>query len=252
MKILLIALIFVSVLFSDEMQRVQNIVEDITKLRVDYEKCQKQLSSGAKGSVSFKAISMKDDEKLQKLEVNLSDEKQRNKILLAEIDVLMEEKENSKKNKDKIKKLEKTIKNQEISLKSKEKTIKKLKMNKAKIKEVSKNSLNSTSKTLLVKEVSCKEKNSFPKLVMKEGFESKVSDIEETHTFTPSAFRLKNDASIYDDINGKEIYFWEKSTSFTSNEKSDSWVRITGYFINKKWLPSKKELWVKSQDVIQR
>ncbi len=146
-----------------------------------------------------------------------SDEMQRNKILLAEIDIL----------KVKINKLEKTVRNQEISLKSK---------------EVSKNNLNSTKTLMIKKQVLCEEKNSFPKLLMKEEPPSVLSDIEDTYTFEAAAFRLKNDATVYNNINGKEIYIWKKNRSFTSNEKSDSWVQVTGYFIDKQWLPSKEEL----------
>ncbi len=252
MKILLISLVLVTLLSSDELQRVQNIVDDITKLRADYESCQKQLSSGSKSNSTFEAKTMKEDERVQKLEFNLSDEKQRSKILLAEIDILTKEKHDSVDLKNKIIKLKKIIKNQEISLKTKEKVIKNLKLDKVKTKSIVKNNLNSTPKTPFQTQVICKEKNSFPQLIMKESFKTKTNYIEETHTFEASAFRLKNDASIYDDIDGKEIYIWEKSTSFTSNEKSERWVRVTGYFIDKKWLPSKEELWIRSEDVIQR
>ena len=252
MKLLLFSLVLVTLLSSDELQRVQNIVDDITKLRADYESCQKQLSSAPKSGISFEAKAMQKDEELQKLESNLRDEKQRSKILLAEIDVLTKEKYDNTDLISKMDKLEKIIKNQEISLKTKEKVIKNLKTDKVKTKLIAKSSLNNAPKTLIQTQVVCEEKNSFPKLVMKESFETQSNYIEETRAFTPSAFRLKNSASIYDDIDGKEIYVWEKSTSFTSNEKSDRWVRVTGYFIDKKWLPSKEALWIKREDVIQR
>lgn len=252
MKILLIILCFVTISSSDEMQRVQNIVDDISKLRADYEQCKKELGSSSKGTRTFEAVAMQNDEKLQKYEMSLRDEKQRNKILLDEIDTLTKNKHNISNLENKIRKLEKIVKNQEISLKTKEKVIKNLKNNKIKTKEVVENSLKNKKMSSSEAQLVCEKKNSFPKLVMKEGFQESVNDIEETHTFKASAFRLKNDARIYDEINGKEIDIWEKSTSFTSNEKSNKWVRVTGYFIDKKWHPSKEELWVKSKDVIQR
>ena len=252
MKTLLVALFLATLLSSDEIQRIQNIVDDITKLRVEYETCKKQLNSDLKSSGAFEALSMKNDEKLQKYEMILNDEKQRNEILLAEIDVLTKEKQNVADLENKIIKLEKMVNNQVILLKSKENSIKNLKNEKSKTKVSKKNSLKNDSLASVEKKVVCEEKNSFPKLLMKDGYENSFEQIQETYTFKASAFRLKNDAKIYDNINGSEIYFWEKSTSFTSNEKNDKWVKVTGYFIDKKWLPSKEELWVKSENVIQR
>ena len=251
MKILLMSLVLVSLLSSDEIQRVQNIVDDIAKLRVDYETCKKQLNSGSKGGTTFEALAMKNDEKIEKIEMNLRDEKQKNKILLLEIATLSKNKPNSSNLDNKIKKLEKIIKNQEKSIKTKDNLIKNLKKEKSKTKVILKDSLDK-SKTDSSKKIICEEKNSFPKLVMKEGFEEIPSALEDTYLFEASAFRVKDDAAIYDNINGNQIAVWEKNTSFTSNERSDEWVKITGYFIDKKWLPSDKELWVKSQDVIQR
>ena len=252
MKIVLIIVALSTLLFSDEIQRIQSIVDDITKLRVEYESCKKQLSSDLKGSEYFDAMAAENDEKLQTYKMNLKDEKQRNEILLAEIDVFIKEKNDLDILKAKISKLEKIVKNQENSLKVKEEVIKNLKIDKVKTKEVSKNNLNSAKKIFIEKQVVCEEPNSFPKLLMKKESPNQVKDIEETYTFEAAAFRLKNEATIYRNINGEEIYVWEEDRSFTSNEKSQNWVKITGYFIDKKWLPSKEELWVEASDVVQR
>ena len=45
MKILLGSLVLVSFLYADEMQRIESILQDITNLRSDYEKCQASLDS---------------------------------------------------------------------------------------------------------------------------------------------------------------------------------------------------------------
>ena len=43
MKYILISLFLILSLYGDEIQRIESIVKDITKLRVDYEECRKQL-----------------------------------------------------------------------------------------------------------------------------------------------------------------------------------------------------------------
>lgn len=65
-------------------------------------------------------------------------------------------------------------------------------------------------------------------------------------------YRLSEDSDIYDSINGKVLYKWEKNTSFTSNTRGDYWILITGYFLDKKWIASKKSLWIKIDKVIER
>ena len=45
MKVILIALVLVSFLQSDEMQRMESIIEDITKLRAQNEECQESLKN---------------------------------------------------------------------------------------------------------------------------------------------------------------------------------------------------------------
>jgi len=118
----------------------------------------------------------------------------------------------------KIHKLEKELKIKNNLLKTKDKIIKKLR----------------------------KEENYFPKLMMKDKF---VKDNQELLIFKARAYHLKYDSIIYDKINGKKISKWEKSTSFTSSVKTKSWIKITGYFINRKWTKAKKEMWVKIQQV---
>jgi len=86
------------------------------------------------------------------------------------------------------------------------------------------------------------DENSFPKLAMrKKIFHTKAS----TYRTTTKAF-------IYNDINGKKIDEWEKGISFTSNQKSENFIKITGYFENKVWVKAKKSLWIKSDDAYQR
>lgn len=90
----------------------------------------------------------------------------------------------------------------------------------------------------------CEEPNPFPKLMMKEGY--------KVHSMNASAFRVNKLASIYDDINGNVLTQWEKETSFTSNKRTSSMIKITGYFVDKKWIPASKNMWIKAEDATKR
>ena len=82
--------------------------------------------------------------------------------------------------------------------------------------------------------------------------EPKRKEVEKLERFKASAFRLNKNAVIYDKVNGEKIDEWNKETSFTSSIKTQNWVKITGYFVDKVWMRSSKELWIKSSDIIKR
>lgn len=267
MKLLLVVLIFAISLNADEMKRIEAIVNDITKLRAEYEKCQ----------IEAKTYSLQ-----------LKDERDKNKILLQEINSFKNLYKRELEYKNKILILKNKIKEQDKLLIIKENTKKSTKkvnkpVIKAKEKEV---------KTLVIKEKSienivlfqCEEPNPFPKLVMKKEFiksnnkikkpiksikkkevikkkvisktekvvEPKKIAVEKLERFKASAFRLNKDAPVYDAVNGEKLYEWEKGTSFTSSIKTQNWIKITGYFIDKAWVRSSKEMWLKASDTIKR
>ena len=93
------------------------------------------------------------------------------------------------------------------------------------------------------------DENPFPKLLLKRN--QKISKYKITY-FKPSSFRVKNETFIYDKPNGKKVVKWEKNRSFTSNQKTQNWIKITGYFVDKKWRKATEPLWIKSTDVKQR
>ncbi len=67
------------------------------------------------------------------------------------------------------------------------------------------------------------------------------------------AYRLLRDADIYDAPSGKVVQRWEAQRSFTSMQGQKGWVRITGYFVDKQWRPSREEsLWVRAEDTLGR
>lgn len=69
-----------------------------------------------------------------------------------------------------------------------------------------------------------------------------------------SAYRMASNAPIYNAPSGSVIDNWEARRSFTAGEPSSGWVRITGYFVNRVWQPTREDelLWVRESDVIRR
>lgn len=98
----------------------------------------------------------------------------------------------------------------------------------------------------------CEQESGFPKLMMKNEPQEKQLEENEVITFEASAFRLKTDSFIYDAINGNSIGKWESGTSFTSNTMSGAWIKVSGYFVDRKWEKAQKEIWVKSAQVLKR
>ncbi len=255
MKLLLALLILPIFLNADEMKRIESIVNDITKLRVEYEGCQTEA----------KIYSMQ-----------LKEERDKNRALVQELNSFKDLYKREIEYKNKIVILQNRIKSQEKLLKIKENSKKDLIVKNNKITKVK----DKEKKTLVIKEkiiesivlVNCEEPNPFPKLVMKKEFikknkktkpvlkivkekkvvEPKQKAQEKLERFKASAFRLNKKTSVYNGVNGKKLYEWEKDTSFTSSIKTQNWVKITGYFVDKAWMPSSKELWIKSADVIKR
>lgn len=180
MKIIFLTLIVLSFLHSNEIQRMEAIIDDISKLRTDYEECKFELLKNKKDTVN------------------------------PEYEILT----------DKVKKLEKIVKKQDELLKLKENNVK-----------------------YIFKKTS--DENKFPKLMMKKEFQKESVNKNLIINFKASAFFLNKNSTIYDAIDGTEIDKWESGTSFTSNEKTKEWIKIGGYFIDRKWRKAKKEMWVK-------
>lgn len=184
-----------SILNADEVQRIESIVNDISKLRSDYGQTQSSVVE---------------------IELQLEEETYKNKILTL----------NNKTN---------TLK-KSIKLKEENKIICKIIVPKIiKTTVIIKKNLNTQS---------LEDKNEFPNLLMKEQFKR-----TETLTYT---YSVKTEVNIYDIIDGEKIAVLGKSTSFTSNEKTLEWIKITGYFIDKVWRISDTEMWIKSSNVLKR
>jgi hypothetical protein len=198
-SIFVLLIILLTYANADELQRIESVVEDIKKLRIDYEKSQEELSLAL---------------------VKLKDERDKNAILLNEL----------KKSEDRVDDLKKQMKFIEKSAKNRE----------------SKNSNIINYKDFCLKNQIEKE-NKFPKLQMKDA--SKELVITDTKATT---FRLNKNAVIYDGVDGNRFEEWEERTSFTSNRRSQAWIKITGYFVDKKWQKATQELWIRAEDATQR
>ena len=199
MKIFAAVFFMVFFLHADEIDRIDNIVNDISQLRSSYESCQKELTDEKeKNSVLRKEIA------------SMEDLNARNKEpFVKEMEALKKELEESRK-----------------LLEQKEKEIKNL-----------------NSRIVNIETPN----NRFPKLVMKEEAQKKDSNLTY---FEATTFRLKDKSYIYDGVGGQKVDIWEKDTSFTSYIKKDGWIKITGYFTDRVWVPSnEKELWVQESAV---
>ncbi len=234
MKILFIALFLVSFLQSDEIQRIDIMVQDIAKLRAQNEKCQESLKS--KETIKTDIIKYKKNkDEIAEYQRLLKSIRQKNVILKAQVDYVNDASLNSKREIKKYKNLLKAKEKELISLKKE-------------LSSLSKKSSKSTKPIQVCKKEI--DDNPFPKLMSKEKVKKKLK--KKSKVFRAGAFRLKVDSIIYDAPRGKKIAQWEKNTSFTSNKKTEKWVKITGYFVDRKWRKSKKNMWIKLENTFQR
>ena len=247
MRLLLISLILVSIIMADDIARMESIVKDVGELRQKYEHCQDKLDQI--------------DTAPEQCAVNQIELKERHQEILV-LEKKSEELE--KKYALEIEKIKDTCKELNEEKQKLEKEITILKTGS----QVSKDKY-STSNANLKKELSeVKEKNTknlsqekkFPVLVMQEGYEdlqkTEIQAEDKVEVFDWNAsetYRLKNEAKIYDGIDGNICDTWEEKRSFTSMHRNTDWIQITGYFIDKKWKSSRDEsLWVKSKDAFKR
>ncbi|WP_143709728.1 hypothetical protein [Nautilia profundicola] len=67
--------------------------------------------------------------------------------------------------------------------------------------------------------------------------------------FKPTVFITKNKVHIYDS-NGETVDTWNKHVTFTSYIKEGNKLKITGYFVNKKFKSAlNKDWWINVNDV---
>ena len=173
----------------------------------------------------------KSQESLNICRVNLKDEKEKNTLLTQELNSNISISEKEKEYESRIKNLE----NQINTLK-----------NNKKQKYIKKQVKKEEKQVCLTNQI--KDENLFPKLQVK----NEYGESETLSFFKPASFRANKKAPIYDAINGSQIDQWDEDTSFTSNQKTENWIKITGYFVEKVWKKALTEMWIKVQDSKQR
>ena len=253
MKYILIVLMLFVTLNADEMQRIESILNDIVELRSDFQECQAKLED----KELMEKIDSPDDmmanvnacieceEKLQTYTKLYKDEKDKNSILTTKLNIFSGAKPDTK---------DKQIRKYRKLLKIKEYELTQLK-----------NKINTKKKTDKKKVCTVVElesnANKFPKLMLKKQYEKHAqvtkrktikTDKEKIIKFKAATFRLSYESVIYDDIDGEKLFVWEKGKTFTSNVKTASWIKITGYFEKRKWKSSARDMWVKISQVRKR
>ncbi len=211
-RIIFTTLLLLNLSHADEIERIESIVGDITELKKDYKLTEKEKQNYLK---ELKASQIE------------------NANLKSDLELYSDFTKKEESYKNRIKNLETQLNSLKKELKTKELQIDTKEIVVAKC-------LNSQRE----------ETNSFPKLQMKEEYQE--TQDSEIRYFKASAFRLKKQATIYDAVNGQNVAEWEDARSFTSNQRTDNWIKITGYFVNKQWQPASKEMWIEAGDVMIR
>ena len=113
-----------------------------------------------------------------------------------------------------------------------------------------KNKINNTKKPIIMEKEICIDDNPFPSLMMKENIQKQAST--DVLDFKTGTYRLKKKSEIYDAINGNVLFVWEDKSSFTTTQVTQDWIKVTGYFVDKKWTKAEKNLWVKKVNATLR
>ena len=227
MKSIIVAVILSISVYAGELDRIEAIVSDIENLREDYNKCIKELDVKNINNIVPKSNNLKielrkKDERIKKYKKLLDKEIMKNTILLA-----------------KIKKLSKSsISSKNIALNSDKSNKKYKKLLEKKY-----------SKNIKTKENRIK---SLENKLKQESKEKALDIIEKQIISKASTFRIVTDSDIYNSINGDILFQWQKGRSFTSNITTQNWIKITGYFTDKKWKRASKELWMKKTNTVKR
>jgi len=169
----------------------------------------------------------KTEDALEISEYKRKDLEEKNKILENELKTYSDFTLKERNYKAEIASLEKKVEELEKRVKTKEKN-------------------NNILKDREIKKVIIKEKpmeNQFPKLKMKKEYSAEVLEYTKANTY-----RTECDAAIYNRVDGDKISFWESGRSFTSNIRTENWIKITGYFVDKKWRAAEEDLWIRKED----
>jgi hypothetical protein len=237
--------------YAGEMDRIESIVVDIENLREDYNRCMKELDIQNAGQVlskktpnaKLKKELREKDKLIRKYKTSFEIAQTENLVLLSKLDSLGK--------KANITDLSDNSQSKEYKrvLLIKENEIKNLKRDYySKLREKEKIILSLENK------IKSMNKSTFPELLMKDEKVEKTQKPEKevVETFKAAVFKLKDDSDIYNKINGDVVERWERDDTFTSGVMSQNWMKITGYFVHRKWQPTTQEWWIKKSDIVKK
>ncbi|MCF6340753.1 MAG: hypothetical protein L3J10_08425 [Sulfurimonas sp.] len=194
------------------------LADDFNRINIIVSDISELRAENEKCQSKLKNITYKTEKSSLNYERLYNKQKHKNVILKAQLEYSNDLQVSNKNLANKVKELEKIVKKQENILKIKSKN----------------------------------NKNTFSTLVMKEKYQEKYSKKEKIIRFKATSFYLNENSNIYNDINGNKIFSWKEGRSFTSNKKTKKWIKITGYFVDKKWQRARKEMWIKLQKVSKK
>lgn len=194
------------------------LANDFDKINIIVSDISELRKENEKCQAKLKNITYKTEKQSLNYEKLYNEQKHKNVILKAQLEYSNDLQTSNKNLTNKIEELEKLVKKQKNLLKTK----------------------------------SNNKKNTFSTLVMKEKYQKKYSETQKIIRFKATSFYLNEDSNIYNSINGNKIFTWNAGRSFTSNKKTKKWIKITGYFVNKRWQRAKQKMWIKLQKVSKK
>lgn len=226
-----------ALLSGNEIERIESIVNDVTQLRQEYERCQQRLGEAESGAKRASEAAIENE--------RLGYE--------AKIKTLEEALENAQEEE---RRAQRSLEHASAQIAQLNQLVSEQKRHIAALN----GAVPKPAEPRTVVQTICPDPNPFPKLMMKDAAPAAepspaavADEAGESVYFKASPFRLNADADIYDAPGGEVVAHWEERTSFTSNEKRSGWVKITGYFVDKKWQPSGEEsLWIEETLVYKR
>ena len=243
MKKIVLACALSALLYGDEIERINALVKEIAGLRIGYEQCKQELYL-----YKHQTRMQENDSQIQECEDAL------HKLSLSsknESQKLQKEIENLK---NQIKKYKNSLKVKSNKIAKLEKELVKYKQNKQKKlrNQIKKKHPTNTEEVCSAPAVIIKEKQKQTYIALDKEGRVVIKESYKITTTRPKTFRTLREAVIYDKPGGIQADKWEKGRSFTSYIESGSWIKITGYFVNRKWTKAKKEMWIKKSDVFER
>ncbi len=272
MKRIVVASLLVTAVMGDEIERIESIVKDVGVLRQKYETCREKLEQieaapeqCAVNEMELKArhqeilaLQKEHDacqaklQGLEKINININSERiktaalqKRNATLeqeLKSLHVTLKEAQNASADND--------FEAQKADILQRYRTLE------TRYYQLEKAYAMLQKKQSPTPIVAAPSKETFPQLVMKPGYEHLQDDNALTQPKAirkAKTYRVKHDAEIYDAPDGKVVAHWEARRSFTSTVYQNGWIKITGYFIERKWHSARNELlWIKAEDAIER